>query len=286
MARTLSEIVGAIKADFIANETLAAAYGFDQGKTFDQQFPPVSIEGAIIYIVGLAVWLLEKIVDTAKTDVAGQIESNYMCSVPWYHAICMEYQDGHDLAYDGARYRWVYVATDPDAQIIKHVAIREAIEDGVAKLKVMVSKEGKEPLTAAELARFSAYLFKRGAAGMHYSIVSTASDRLRISAQVNYNPLVLDGAGARLLGGGQPVNEAIQSHIDGIVYGGTFNKTKLTDAIQKAEGVVDVILLQVQFSVNGGAFNVLPGNSLDSTSGSFVIENSDININYLPQNEY
>ena len=79
----------------------------------------------------------------------------------------------------------------------------------------------------------------------------------------------------------KPVDIAVQEYIDGILYGGVFNKTKLVDAIQAAEGVVDVVLQSVSTSSDGGSYTVLDGTSYASTSGSFIIDH--LNISYLSQ---
>lgn len=265
------------------NQTLAAIYGLDVAKTFDEQFSKLSLEACLIHVVAMSIWLLEQIIGTTKKEIDAQIENNYMCSVPWYHAKCLEYQDGYVPSYELTHYRYMYSAPDTDKRIVKYVAVREVVVDEVTTLRVLLSKADKAPLTADELARFSTYLHRIGAAGTHYDIVSKPSDRLKINVQVNYNPLMLDGLGKKITDQTEPVPVAVEAYINGIIYGGVFNKTKFTDAVQGAEGVVDVLLNEVQHATSDGVFVTLAGNSIESTSGSFTYE---LTISYLAQNEY
>lgn len=281
--RTLNEITSIIKSDFVANQTLATTYGLDIAKSFDEQFSKLSLEACLIHVVAMSIWLLEQIIGTTKKEIDAQIERNYMCSVPWYHAKCMEYQDGYVPSYESTHYRYVYSASDANKCIVTFVAVREVVMDGVTTLRVLLSKEDKVPLTTDELARFSTYLHRIGAAGTHYDIVSKASDRLKINVQVNYNPLMLDGAGKKIVDKSEPVPAAVEAYINGIVYGGVFNKTRFIDAVQAAEGVVDVLFNEVQHATSEGEFTTLAGNSIESTSGSFTYE---LTISYLAQNEY
>ena len=156
----------------------------------------------------------------------------------------------------------------------------------IRRIRILVSKKEKAPLSAEELSRFSTYMQRIAPAGTRMTFVSKQSDRLRITAQVNYDPLLLNSSGERITDGVKPVNIAVQEYIDGILYGGVFNKTKLVDAIQaagsaSAEGVVDVVLQSVSTSSDGGSYTVLDGTSYASTSGSFIIDN--LNISYLSQ---
>lgn len=281
--RTLTNITDTIKSDFVAHDTLAAVYELDRSKTFDEQFSKVSLEACLIHVVAMSIWLLEQIVGTTKTEIEAQIDKNYMCSIPWYHAKALEYQQGHRLVYNEKHHTYGYEVDDPKARIIKYVAVREVITAEATTLQIMVSKADRQPIYTEEMPNLYNYMLKIGAAGTKYQLISRASDRLKISVQVNYNPLVLDVWGGKILDGTQPVDIAVAKYIDEIVYGGVFNKTKLTDAIQSADGVVDVILNQVQHATASGTFTTLAGNSVESTSGSFTFE---LTVNYLAQNGY
>lgn len=276
--RTLNDITNDLKARFIGNSELAAMYALDPSKTFDEQFSKVSFEALIINIVALACYLVERTFATTTDEVDAAINARYVASIPWFRDQALGYQDGYDLVFNDATRSYGYAVDDPDARIIAYAAARE-IDGEVRKVQILVSKDQKEPLTDDELSRFSHYMRRISPAGTRLDFVSKASDKLQISAQINYNPLLLTSEGKRLTDGTSPINEAIEQYIDSIKYGGVFNKTKLVDAIQNAEGVTDVILRSVYTSTASGVFVELDGNSYASTSGSFVVD--DLIISYL-----
>lgn len=276
--RTLNDITNDLKVRFIENSELAAMYALDPSKTFDEQFSKVSFEALIINIVALACYLVERTFATTSDEVDAAINARYVASIPWFRDQALGYQDGYDLVFNDATRSYGYAVDDPDARIIAYAAARE-VTDESRKVQILVSKDKKEPLTDDELSRFSHYMRRIAPAGTRLDFVSKASDKLQISAQINYNPLLLTSEGKRLTDGTSPINEAIEQYIDTIKYGGVFNKTKLVDAIQNAEGVTDVILHSVYTSTASGGFVELDGNSYASTSGSFVVD--DLIISYL-----
>ena len=275
--RTLNEIIAAIKADFVASATIQNLYGIDENRTFDEQFSRVSIEAVISYVFAVDLWISEQVQETKKEEINTIIENNYTCTIPWYYDRCLAYQDGHDLIYDAVTCRFGYEIDEPEAKIVKYAAVRQVINDNLTKLRIYVSDKEKKALIPEQLNRFSIYLNRIGPAGIHYDIISRNPDRLGLTLQINYNPLVLNSDGTTVNSGKSPVNLAIQMYIEGITYGGTFSKTRLIDAIQTAEGVDDVILLAVTYAPDGGMeLQPADGQTIESTAACFVIENLDL----------
>lgn len=280
--RTLTEITDAIKQSFVDDATIAQMYDLDSSKTFDEQFSRVSFEAVLIYIVGMASYLCERLFSTTSDDVTTAIDSRSIASEPWFQQRALEYQDGYSLVYDPDTYSFGYAVHDNDARIVAFAAARTYLDtNDIRRIRILVSKREKAPLSTEELSRFGSYMQRIAPAGTRMTFVSKQSDRLRITAQVNYDPLLLNSSGERISDDVKPVDIAVQEYIDGILYGGVFNKTKLVDAIQAAEGVVDVVLQTVSVSSNGGAYAIIDGTSYASTSGSFIIDN--LAISYLSQ---
>lgn len=273
--RTLEEIKQAIRADFVANNTLREAYGLDVTRTFDEQFSKVSIEAILTYIAAVAIWTLESLMAKHKADIDTRIADNALCSIPWYHAQCLNFQLGHSVEFDPDTYRFQYPSVDENARIIKFASVRELEVEGVTKLRIHVSRAGKEALTENEKQAFEAYIKEIGAAGIHYDIVSRAPTFLSFKLQVVRNAMILDANGNLLNGGGNAVNNAINSYLDNIVYGGVFNRTKLIDAIQAADGVVDVILGEVKVGAD-----VITSQNIESPGGAFIFDLSNSEVTY------
>ena len=269
--KTRTQISNQIKAAFIANETLQAAYGLEPTLTFDEQFSAVSIEAAIVFVVAFTWHLVEQIIGAFRTEIDERIENAYIASIPWYYQKCLDYQHGHDLMFNPTTYRFEYAQADEPARIVKFAAVRQ-VQDTITKLKIYTNKAGRVPLTPTEHSAFKAYMDKVGAAGIHYQFINLNPDQLKITLQVIFNPLILDSTGAKLTDGTFPVREAIQAYIDGITFGGMLNRTRLIDTIQAAEGVEDVVLTEIQHASHGGTFGVTDGPNVISDSGSFVID--------------
>lgn len=263
--RKLDEITQEIRGNFVSNVTIQEAYGLDIAKTFDEQFSKVSIESVITFIVAFSIWVFESILNAHKTDINATIAQQSICNIPWYHAKSLAFQLGDIIVMNPDTYRFDYPVIDINKQVIKFASVRQVESDGVTVLRVYVSKENKIPLTVNELDAFTAYIREIGAAGIHYEIISQAPTNLSFTLDVVRNPMVLDSDGNRLSDGVNTVSEAISLYLDQIVYGGVFNRTKLIDAVQSADGVVDVILTAVRIGSEPST-----AQNIESPGGSFV----------------
>jgi len=163
-------------------------------------------------------------------------------------------------------------------QIIKFTTIRQRQVEGVTKLQVFATKANKTALTTDELAAFSAYITQTGAAGTHFEFISLNPDQLIINLTVYYDPQILSSTGVSLSDGTKPIEISINSYLNGIKYGGTFNRTRQTDAVQLASGVNDVVLGDI--SVNADLNNL---QSFESASGFYTAQT--INAIYIPNYE-
>lgn len=284
MARTINEIRTAIEADFINNQTLQELYGFNTEKVFKEQFSDVSLETILIYIVSTAIWSLEKIIDSTKEEISSCVETNALCSIPWYHAQCLNFQLGHSLEFNPVTFRFGYTKDVPETRIIRYAAVRQLETEGVTKLRLYVSKAGKVALTASEKLAFARYIHEVGAAGTHFEIISELPSPLGFTLQVNYNPMIIDTEGIRLDGGGKPVEEAITGYLDNIKYGGVFNRTHLTDAVQKAGGVTDVVLTEVRIGAEAG--EPVTTQNVEAPGGAFTFNKTSSVISYSVQYDY
>lgn len=275
MAR-INEILQEIKANFLGSLTMRSFYGLDATKTFDEQFSPVSLEAQYVEISGALTNDFETFVDVRTSEIEAKIAAEYPFSVSWYFSRALAFQFGDTLEYNPDTFGFSYAIIDASKQIIKHVAIRQVTnDDNVTVLRVYAAKEGKKALNPDELNAFSEYLFQIGAAGTHFEYITRDPDKLTINLRIYYNPQVLNGAGEKLSGGNKPVIEAVNDYLNNIRYAGIFNRTHIVDAIQKADGVSDVVLDDVLLN------NVTNNSqSFQSPSGFYVAET--INATYTP----
>ena len=92
---------------------------------------------------------------------------------------------------------------------------------------------------------------------------------------------MIDRTGVRIADGSYTVEDAVNAYVRKIIYGGTFNKTKLVDAIQNVEGVLDVELHICKYSTDETIYKEISGNNYTAVGGSFVTVNLRNTLNYV-----
>lgn len=283
MARSINEIKKTMTDAFMADADIREKYGLPADATFDESFSSVSLENILFYIVAACCHVLEVFFDTHKSEVDAKISRAVVASVPWYHKLALQFQYGDSLVFDDTTQQFVYAAQDSKKQVVKYVAVR----DRGTSIQMLVAGEKDsrpEPLSDDVLTAFKNYMNRVKIAGVVLAIRSLPSDTVSISATIYVDPLSIDRNGTRISDGSKPVETAIENYLKGILYGGTFNKTRLVDAIQSVEGVTDVELFSCSYSTDGKSFKVISGNNYTAEGGSFVVSGLANTLRYAVQN--
>ncbi|MFW5580742.1 MAG: hypothetical protein ACOCNG_02015 [Bacteroidales bacterium] len=283
MARSINEIKKTMTDAFMADADIREKYGLPADATFDESFSSVSLENILFYIVAACCHVLEVFFDTHKSEVDAKISRAVVASVPWYHKLALQFQYGDSLVFDDTTQQFVYAEQDSKKQVVKYVAVR----DRGTSIQMLVAGEKDsrpEPLSDDVLTAFKNYMNRVKIAGVVLAIRSLPSDTVSISATIYVDPLSIDRNGTRISDGSKPVETAIENYLKGILYGGTFNKTKLVDAIQGVEGVTDVELFSCSYSTDGKSFKVISGNNYTAEGGSFVVSGLANTLRYAVQN--
>ena len=268
---------------FMADADIREKYGLPADATFDESFSSVSLENILFYIVAACCHVLEVFFDTHKSEVDAKISRAVVASVPWYHKLALQFQYGDSLVFDDTTQQFVYAEQDSKKQVVKYVAVR----DRGTSIQMLVAGEKDsrpEPLSDDVLTAFKNYMNRVKIAGVVLAIRSLPSDTVSISATIYVDPLSIDRNGTRISDGSKPVETAIENYLKSILYGGTFNKTKLVDAIQGVEGVTDVELFSCSYSTDGKSFKVISGNNYTAEGGSFVVSGLANTLRYAVQN--
>lgn len=268
MARSIAEIKQTMTNAFMADGTVRERYGLSENDTFDDSFSVVSIENILFYIVAACSHVLEVLFDQFKTDVDDKISRAVVASVPWYYKIAKEFQYGDALVFNEATQQYSYPKEDEKKRLVKYVAVR----DRGSSVEILASGEtGGQPTVLSDdvLTAFKQYLNRVKIAGVILSVRSLPADSISITATIRIDPLVIDRTGTRIEDGSFVVENAVNAYLRNIIYGGTFNKTKLVDAIQNVEGVLDVELHACKYSTDGMTYNDINGNNYTAVSGSF-----------------
>ena len=281
MARSVAEIKKTMTDAFMADETIREKYGLSERDTFGGSFSSVSLENILFFILAACYHVLEMIFEQHKTDVENKISKAVVASVPWYHKMALAFQWGDSLVLNEQTFLYEYAVTDESKQVVKYAAVR----DMGTNVQILVSGDtGGRPsaLAGDVLAVFKEYMNRVKVAGVILNISSRESDRLMIHATVTADPLVFDEQGRLLRDGSKPVEDAIAGHLKSIVYGGTFNKTRLVDAIQRVEGVEDVELGICYYrNSDGSDWMEVTGNNYAGMSGSYVADGLPNTLSYV-----
>ena len=283
MARTIKQIKKSMTDQFMADPVLREKYGLTAEDTFDGSFSAVSFESILFGIVAAAIYTLEAIFDAFRREIDTKIAGSVVASIPWYHKICLEYQHGDNLVLNEATSEYVYELIDDSKKLVKFAACR----DRGGGVYILVAKEGAdgypEALSNDVLTAFREYVNRRKPAGVITDVYSYNPDDITLSIRVQYNPILLNSDGSLITDPSVfPVEDAVNNYLASILYGGTFNRNKLIDAVQSVEGVQDLILGEVSAKASGAqSYSVVEGNNYTSVGGSFRSANLRNTISYV-----
>ena len=280
MARSISEIKRTMTDAFMQDEAIREAYDLSQDKTrFADCFSAVSLENLLFYIVAACHYVLESIFEKFTQDVEQKISRAVVASIPWYFDKAKAFQYGDALVLNPRTFGYEYAKVDTSKQLVKYVAVR----DRGASIEMLVSAEqdGKPtPLQDDFLTAFKHYINAIKIAGVVINVRTRKADELSIAVKVVVDPLKINRQGVDIASSEKVVEHAIENYLADIVYGGTFNKTKLVDAIQRVDGVVDVVLGTCKYKA-GDDFKEIAGNNYTAVGGSFIAVGLDKTIEYV-----
>ena len=281
MARTIEEIKKSMTDQFLSDETLRQAYGITGDVTWDSTFSKVSVENMLMYVVAFVAHTLEVMMDAFRKDVDNQIAQNIVPTVRWYHTQAVAFQYGDQLVYNEEYGHFEYPEVNEDKKLVKYCAVK----DRGGSIQILVSGDSNgvpSVLSNNVLSAFKSYMNQVKVAGVILDVKSLAADGIRIQAEVQIDPQIITTDGVRISDGTKAVEAAINAYLANIVYGGTFNKTKLVDAIQKVEGVVDVTLGKVEVKPSGSnSYTEMTSNNYSAFSGCFQSDKLNETIAYV-----
>ena len=281
MSRTIAEIKKEMTDAFMSNNTIREAYGITGDADFDATFSVTSIESILFYIYAATAYVIEQMFDQFRADVDERIDANIVPTVRWYHSSALAFQYGDSLVYDPEKFRFRYSTYDETKRMVKYAAVK----DRGGSIQILVSGDKNnlpEPLSDDVLTAFKSYMNSIKIAGVILSIQSIPADDIRINAIIEVDPMTINASGIRLSDGSKPVVIAINKYLNSIEYGGNFNKTKLVDAIQNVEGVIDVEITECKAkSASTEDYNVINNNNYTAISGCFIANGLETSLTYV-----
>jgi hypothetical protein len=193
------------------------------------------------YIVAYAIWVHEQLWELFKVEVEDIAARAIPGTTPWYAWIAKDFRIASSLVWNPQTGRYEWVNTIGTLQPVKLSSAREA-SGGVVYVKVATldSAGVPVPLSQAEETAFPAYMGRIKFAGTNVQVINETADLLKLELEILYDGIVLQQTIE------SRVEAAILDYIRGLPFDGVFRIIHLVDAIQEAEGVVDVQVNSVE----------------------------------------
>lgn len=264
MARSIADIQAAIAADRAARPELAPLTSPSA----------TAIYRLIEYVVAVASWVLETLFDRFRADVDTVVARAPAGTPEWYADKMLLFQEGDTLAVvDNVL---GYPAGAVGARVITRAAAKENKQTG--KLLIKVAADGAAagtlaPLTAPQLTQARGYVDRFQFAGTKLEIVSREADRLQLTGQVYYDPL-LNVPALQLA-----VRAAVRAYLANLDFAGEVYMSKLVDAIQAVAGVRDVLLSTAAARV--GLAAPAPFTRTYETAAGYIVEEDTAGLTFL-----
>ncbi len=210
-----------------------------------------SIWRLFVYCVAFAIWTLEILFDTHKSEIDEAIANQKKGSELWYRNMALAFQFGFDLIQDTDLFdNTNYTAEQiENSKIIKYAAVNPSETE--SRLIVKVATEDSSgvlaPINDIQKTAFDYYFDEINYAGVKYTIINYAPDRLKLNLTIKVDPKVIDLNGTKILMsavdvGEKPVENAISEFMKELPFDGKLVLNALIDKLQNIDGVVNPIL--------------------------------------------
>jgi hypothetical protein len=278
MARKITEIQTEIIDRIQANEVLAPLL---------YSISKVAIYRQIAFVVATTIWTLDKLFDLFKKDVDETIASLKPHSLRWYSQKAKAFQYGYNLVADADYYdnTGIDEATIEASKIVDYAAVVENDRG----LRIKVAKDNGADLvafTTPQLTAFIEYMRIVKDAGVKLLITSSAPDSLKMTIDIYYNPLVLNGLGQRLDGiDAEPAQNATKTYLKNLPFNGVFLLQNLVDQLQLVDGVVIADIKSAQAKYGDLAFQSFSVKYLPDSGYLRFENNNDLVMNFIPYGE-
>lgn len=275
MARSIEEIKEGMTRDWMRDESVARAYGFEAGDLFSERFSRVSVENLLFYIVACAVWVLEKIFDNYRLEVEEYIEGMRPHRARWYRDKALAFMKDKTLKGDTDVYDTDGMTESEieKAQVVKYAAATESEDASLLTVKVAGETGGVRSCLDAETFRqFGAYMQAIKDAGVRLSLVNLAADILSVEVDVYYDPMLNP---ERVSGG---CRRRLSDYIANLPFNGEYTNMALIDCLQETEGVKIAELLWARSRAAGEREDIAINARTRPASGYFTVGEIRINM--------
>ncbi|NSW46506.1 MAG: hypothetical protein HPY79_11890 [Bacteroidales bacterium] len=242
----------------------------------------VAVWRLFLWIFAYGFHVIDTLFDHHKNEIETIMNSKVPGTIQWLRNEIFKFQYGYNLTWIDNKYQ--YTQIDNNARIVKYCSISQVGN----QVRIKVAKEVNDmpaPLNLNEYNALVNYVEQIKFAGTNSVITSTQPDKLKLQVTIKYNPQVLNGNGELLSNPSiKPVENAINTYLKSLTFDGKVLKNTLIDFIQKAQGVVDLILIDLS-----ATYGNLPYQSIideyQTDAGYIIIEPQyplNQSISYVP----
>lgn len=232
--RSIAEIKQSMCDVFMQNETLAQAYGFTIGDSWNSVFNKVSIENLLLYIVAVGIYTIEALLNEHKKEVDEQIEAMSVHRPKWYRDKVLAFMKDMVLIEDTDQYDTTGMS-DGDieqARVVKYAAATENNDASLLTIKVAGYSNGQQsPLDEDTETQLRSYLQEIKDAGVRIALVNQEADLFNCTIDVYYNALLTASMVENA------VRKAISGYVENLSFNSVYTNMELVDAVQNVSGV-------------------------------------------------
>lgn len=228
------------------------------------------------WVVATVIHTHEVLWDAFKLEVDAIVAAAIPGTARWYREQCFTFQYGDDLTYIDERYQ--YATIDPAKQIIKRASVTEA--GGIVFIKVAkLGSTAPEKLSNDEQTAFSNYISQIKFAGTQSNVISLDPDLIKITTTIYYDAKLINSSGQLISNTSiYPVADAVDNYLANLDFDGRLVISHLVDAMQKATGVLDVVITTVEAKTAAAASYSVVDRVYAPASGYFEV--NELNITY------
>jgi hypothetical protein len=247
MARQISEIQQQMLDNIAADSVLSPLLTSTSKRAVYRLFT---------YVVAVGINALEQLMDIFTADVEAVAAAAAPATPAWLQDQIFKFQYSATTpqVVQLINFAPAYPVIDETLQIITRCSVTTNLSNSVI-IKVATG-EPPAALSSPQLSALQSYVTQIGVAGVVYNVISQASDKLYVQANVYYQGQYSAVIKADVIA-------AIENFLAAIPFNGQVKITDLEDAITAVEGVTDVVLVNVRARANGTAF----------ASGSYLVQN-------------
>ena len=249
MSRTIDEIFQAMKTEaqnFDSLSELTPPVIPDKSQPLLSQITSTSKVGIfnlLLFVQAVAIWIHEKLFDTFKADIEKTALNIRPANTRFYIIEALKFQLNDELVFIDGTFKFKDTTSTAASQsrVIKFASVSDI--NAVVTIKVATRTtptSSLSPLLPEVKTSFENYINKIKVAGTKVIVISNDPDILKVAYTITFDPLVMKETGFLLEEPGAtitPVQEAINTYIEGLSGEQVFRVQDLTDAIQLARGV-------------------------------------------------